>query len=262
MYKKSVAGLIVCLGLVFCSDTSAASTKTHTIGLLIVATGKYTQWVQPLITSADQFFLNDHEVTYFVFTDSEQYLTGDNAFTSDRKVQVLHHNRLGWPYDTMMRPKVYYDYRHELQSMDYLFAIDADMLFVDSVGNEILGHLTATQHPGYVGRRGTYENRKLSTAYVAPTEEDCYFAGGFNGGIASEYLKLCKTVTDNILQDLKRKIVAIWHDESHINRYFIDNPPEVILSPSYCYPEELQLPYKKRLLALCKDQEKREEVRK
>ena len=41
------------------------------VGLLIIATNKYTQFLQPLISSADEFFLKDKEVTYFVFTNKD-----------------------------------------------------------------------------------------------------------------------------------------------------------------------------------------------
>jgi histo-blood group ABO system transferase len=58
---------------------------------------------------------------------------------------------------------------------------------------------------------------------------------------------------ENIKADLAKNIIAIWHDESHLNRYFIDNKPTKILSPSYCYPESWQLSYPKRLLALDKN---------
>ena len=41
------------------------------VGLLVIATNKYTRFLQPLISSADEFFLNDCEVTYFVFTNKD-----------------------------------------------------------------------------------------------------------------------------------------------------------------------------------------------
>jgi histo-blood group ABO system transferase len=101
--------------------------------------------------------------------------------------------------------------------------------------------------------RGTPETSPYSLACVRPHENMQYFAGGFNGGTSSEYLKMAKSLSDNIENDYSRGVIAIWHDESHINRYFIDNPPTKILSPSYCYAESWDLPFEKKLLALDKN---------
>lgn len=224
----------------------------YNVGLLIVATGKYIQFVEPFIKSAERYFCTNHQVTYFVFTDGE--------FPSTPHKVRIEQKKLGWPYDTMMRITMYYTHRDTLQDMDYLFAADADMLFVDDVGDEILSERVATQHPGYVGRRGTYEMRQQSTAYVAPHEGTCYFAGGFHGGSREEFLKMVRMLTENIYKDLAHNIIAIWHDESHINRYFITNPPTKILSPSYCMPgsdllvEQWGLcAYPQKLLAIVKN---------
>ena len=211
------------------------------VGLLIVATGKYIDFVPPLLDSADKYFCTNHKVTYFVFTDG-QLLPREN-------LKVIYQKRLGWPHDTLMRHSIYHQYRDDLKDMDYLFAIDADMLFVDTVGDEILSARVATLHPGYFNRRGTYERRKASTAYVAPGEAKHYFCGGFNGGSTVEFLKMSRVITKNILKDLSRNIIAVWHDECHVNRYFIDNQPTCILSPSYCYPENWDTPAQKAQLA-------------
>lgn len=218
--------------------------KKH-VGLLIVATGKYIQFVEPLITSARRFFCPDCIVTYYVFTDGK-VPAGDD-------IVQIYQERMGWPYDTMFRCKLYHEHKNLFEQEDYLFACDADMLFVDTVGSEILSERVATEHPGFVGRRGTYEENPASTACVAKHEGTCYFAGGFHGGSHQEFLKLTETMITNIMQDLKKNMIAVWHDESHLNRYFIDNPPTLILSPSYCYPESWHLPYHKRLLALDKN---------
>lgn len=225
---------------------SCASTiQAHTIGLLVVATGKYIEFVPPLIKSARQHFCTDHNVTYFVFTDG--------VVPDMPNVVIIPQSRLGWPYDTMMRFAMYYNNKHLFANIDYLFACDSDMLFCDTVGDEILGDRVATQHPGYVGHRGTYETRPISTACVARHEGKQYFAGGFYGGTTTEFLNMMSCVTTNIQKDLDRQFVAVWHDESHLNRYFIDHEPTVILSPSYCYPGNLVKDYPKKLWALVKD---------
>ena len=83
-----------------------------------------------------------------------------------------------------------------------------------------------------------------------------YFAGGFNGGSSSEYLKMCEKLSQNIEKDKENNVMAIWHDESHMNRYFIDNPPTKVLDPGYCYGESLRPPYRARLIALDKNHSK------
>ncbi len=246
MLKKLFRFLLV--ASIICSSQVCLG---HTIGLLIVATGKYAEFVPPLVKSAKKYFCTNHDVTFFVFTDGK--------VAEDKQIVRIEQKRLGWPYDTLMRISMYDKYSNKFEKMDYLFACDADMLFENVVGDEILSDRVATQHPGYVGRRGTYEGRRSSTAFVSHTEGTCYFAGGFNGGSRKEFLKLAQTLTKSIEVDLKKNIIAVWHDESHINRYFIDNPPTKILSPSYCYPDNdshyrriWREPYTRRLVAIDK----------
>ena len=247
MLKRT--GRFLFLGfLLFISHVSNA----YNVGLLIVGTGKYVEFVPPLISSAKKYFCTNHDVTFFVFTDGK--------IDDDKQIVRIEQKRLGWPHDTLMRLSMYDKHRDKMEKMDYLFACDADMLFENVVGDEILSDRVATQHPGYVGRRGTYESRRTSTAFVNRTEGAYYFAGGFNGGSRKEFLKMASVLTENIKKDLEKNIIAIWHDESHINRYFIDNPPTKILSPSYCYPDNdshyrrgiWREPYTRRLVAIDK----------
>jgi histo-blood group ABO system transferase len=223
----------------------ASATYASNVGLLIMATGRYIEFVDPLIHSANNHFCTNHNVTYFVFTDQ--------PFKEQKNVVYIYQDRLGWPFDTMMRYHSYYDARDLFIDQDYLFACDADMLFVGMVGDEILSKQTATIHPGFVDQRGSYETNPLSNAYIAPDEGEYYFAGGFYGGSREEFLHITETNIDKINDDLDRGVIAIWHDESHWNRYCIDNKPTTILSPSYCYPESWNLPYEKKLLALDKE---------
>lgn len=215
------------------------------IGLLVAATGKYIQFAHSLLESADRHFFKNHEVHYFVYTDGH--------LPAKSNTHVIFQQKLGWPYDTLMRFEMYLKSKDLLKGMDYVFACDADMLIVNPVGDEILSQRVGTLHPGYLYHRGPYENRQSSTAYVAPHEGKHYFAGAFYGGITSEFIRLCDTVLNLIKADFSRGLIAQWHDESHLNRYFINNIPTKILGLEYCYPSDWQGASQQKILALVKN---------
>ena len=226
------------------------------IGLLIIATNKYTQFVSPLIESADKHFFKNHNVTYFVFTNKFDDIEGRNDII---KIDKTHEQ---WPLITLGRYKTIHKSADILSKMDYLFYCDADMLFVDEVGDEILpdensNGLVGTIHPGFFhGNRElySYETNPNSTAYISPQEGVFYYAGGFNGGTTNSFLTMAKTLSERINKDLENNIIAVWHDESQMNRYMVDNPPKS-LSSSYCYPENWNIPFERKLLALDKNHE-------
>ncbi|MCS2760610.1 hypothetical protein NXV13_04110 [Bacteroides ovatus] len=62
------------------------------------------------------------------------------------------------------------------------------------------------------------------------------------------YLKLCTTICSWVDRDATNHIIPIWHDESLINKYFLDNPPAITLSPAYLYPEGWLLPFEPIIL--------------
>ena len=219
-----------------------------------MATGKYLACAERFIASARNHFCTDHDVTYFLFTDGKLENPSDD-------IVVVEQKRLGWPYDTLMRFHAYSGAYEKWKEMDYMFASDADMLFVSPVGKEMFGKWVATIHPGFYQKkkRGSYETDPRSTACVESHEGRYYFAGGFYGGEREEFYHFLQTAIANVDKDLSHDFVAVWHDESHLNRYCIDHPPTVRLSPSYCYAESWNLPFKKKLLALDK---KHDEMRK
>ena len=219
------------------------------IGVLVIATGKYDAFVPPLFKSIKKHFMKNHEVTTFVFTDKDM--------PNKKGLVKINHEHEPWPNPTLKRYHTFCSNKKGLMEMDYLYYCDADMLFVSEVGDEILpdneSGLVATEHPGFFGgKRGTYETRPESTAYVAPEEGVCYYAGGFNGGTSEAFLNMSKDIKDKVDEDLESDIIALWHDESQMNRYMIDKNPKV-LNPSYCYPESWNIPFDKKLLALDKN---------
>ena len=59
--------------------------------------------------------------------------------------------------------------------------------------------------------------------------------------MSSEFVNMCKLLRNNIEENLRDNYIALWHDESYMNRYMIDNPPTVILPPTYAQPESWAL---------------------
>lgn len=217
------------------------------VGLCVVATGRYIEFVKPLIESGRKNFCPDHVVTYFVFTDGEVEKAPD--------VVRIHQDRLGWPHDTLKRFHMYAAQREMLEKLDYVYAIDADAHFAEPIGEEIFSRRVFTQHPGFLGKTGTYERKKTSTAYVKKKLGKTYCCGGFYGGTSREFLKFVQRASEMVDTDISVGYVAKWHDESYLNRYVVDYPPTKTLSPSFCYPEGWELPFEKKIVVLLKDHE-------
>lgn len=227
----------------------------YKIGLVVIATNKYIKFVKPLLESVKKHFLVGQDVQMMLFTNHNSRSAGFEDYP-ESEITFFHQDHIPWPGSTLFRYNIFHQAKKHLAEKDYIFYCDADMLFVGDVGAEVLSDRVGTIHPGFYDKPReafTYETKTSSRAAVAPSEGTVYYAGGFNGGTSIEYIRMCEVLSEKIADDYKRGVIAVWHDESHLNRYFIDNPPTVSLSPSYCYPESWLIPFEKRLLALDKD---------
>lgn len=212
------------------------------IGILLVATNRYKQFVQPLIDCIEKYFLVDHDVNIFLFTDLI-----DNYKTSRINIIQSKIPSYKFPYATLYRYKIFDDHKQLLKSNDYLFYLDVDMAIVGNVGDEIFNDgLTAVSHPGYFksGGWGSSNCPKESLAYIPEVQRYNYCAGGFQGGKADLYLSVCNLLNARIQDDEDRGVMAEWHDETHWN--WILNASElsrnyIKLNPSYCMVEQEHL---------------------
>jgi histo-blood group ABO system transferase len=196
--------------------------------LVIIATRpRYWAFAEGLIASAKKFFV-PHDVVIFT----------DRAERFDARHQITY-EPLGYPAATLYRYHAVMSQRDLLMQYDNVFYGDADALFVDHVAEDDIfsDGITATVHSGYHVRNrwGSPESNPASAAYVASVRT--YFCGGFNGGTSEAYLKMAEAIRNGVDSDKAKGIIAVWHDESHLNRYLYDNPPARVLSPSFCYPE-------------------------
>ncbi len=212
------------------------------IGVLYIAIGRYTVFWKDFYQSAEKYFLPGHPKSYFLFTDSEVPFWDK----SNLNIRPFYQNKLGWPFDTLMRFDIFLQAEEYLKEMDYLFFFNANMLFVQRIIDEDIfkedKNLIGLTHPLFFGKMPdnfSYERNELSLACMNYQEGETYFMGSFNGGRQEQYIKLIHVLSQRIHQDLDRGIIALWHDESHLNRYLWENRACVeTLSEKYGIPEE------------------------
>lgn len=226
------------------------------IGILYICTGKYNIFWKKFYTSAEKHFLPGQPKTYFVFTDAKSIYAGYKP-----NVTIIYQETLGWPNNTLLRFEVFLKAGVEaLKKCDYLFYLNANIVFVADVNSDILPNetndgLMVVTHPGYWNKTNAdfpYDRNPESLAYIPHGQGKHYFMGGFNGGQTSAYLQFIDTLKTNIRTDLNKGIVALWHDESHLNKYMLNKSPK-ILSPEYGYVEGFNLPFKPKVVILRKE---------
>lgn len=225
------------------------------IAYIFIATGKYELFIDGLISSGKNNFFPDHETEFYIFTDCK-------SKEFDDKVKIIYQEKMGWPYDTLKRFHLINSIKNDLKH-DYIFFGNANMFFNQKIDIEILpddndNGLVGSLHPVFFqhtfDKNFPLERNTISKAYVPfGGEGKHYYQGCFFGGRNDAFLKMAATLEENVQTDLDNNHIAIWHDESHMNRYFIDNPPKN-LDPGYIYPPSFNLPFEKKILQLGKSE--------
>ncbi|MEE6522047.1 hypothetical protein FKM82_020450 [Ascaphus truei] len=231
------------------------------IGLTVFAIKKYTVFVKTFLETAEKFFMVGHKVNYYVFTDRASEIPNITLSEGRHLVVLDVPSYKRWQEVTMRRMEIIRNYSRELfiNEVDYLVCVDVDMRFNDHVGVESLSNVFGTLHPGYFGASRqyfTYERRSQSQACIPSDEGDFYYAGGYFGGTVEEVFKLTNHCHQAIMTDKENNIEAIWHDESHLNKYFLYHKPTKILSPEYLWADYGGSPAavkRRRFIAIPKD---------
>ena len=122
----------------------------------------------------------------------------------------------------------------------FSFYMDVDSLFSGKISESILpvDGMIGTIHPCLFDGPGTPDRNPNSTAFIPIGSNNRYFCGGFFGGSTDSFLETSRRIKSNIERDLENSVMAIWHDESHLNKYFFENPPAVVLDNHFAAAEE------------------------
>lgn len=228
---------------------------TGSIGILYICTGPYALFWKDFYESFEKKFLPDFKKNYYVFTDAEKIFAEESQHV--KKIEI---EPLPWPLITLFRFSTFLKIEDELKKFDYLMFSNANMMCNEIITpeeflprkNEVL---SVTAHPGYYGKsiiEFPYERRKRSTAYIPWNCGKNYVIGAMFCGKSDAFIKMSKTLKYNIEEDLKKNLIAKWHDESQLNRYIVGKSGIRVLEPMYCYPCGMEVTYSKKIYAVSK----------
>lgn len=197
---------------------------------------------------SSKYLFPKHSKKFFLWTDNK-----DERFANNPDVEKIFTQRRGWPFDSLYRFDLFLDKRDVLSKCDYIFFFNANTKLMSYCGDEMLPEdsndgLVTASHPAFYNKTPdefSYERNPFSTAYIPYGEGKHYATGALNGGRSKEFLQMCQVCSRNVHIDEKNGIVALWHDESHLNKYLLDKNP-LILPVNYLYPEEPWMPEKWR----------------
>jgi len=213
------------------------------VAICFIGTGKYLNFLPKYYENVEKYFLPNAQKTFLVFTDGKLEDAPENVI-------YYHQEHLEWPYITLTRFEIINKARDEIAKNDYMVFLDADSLVVDQILEEEFFSdkpLFGVWHPCHnLGMSphnklpGAFETNLNSLAYVDidKIEPVVYYQGCVWGGKVPKVFEMIDELQHNVNKDLENDVIAVWHDESHINRYFIDNKDQVhTLGPEYAYPE-------------------------
>ena len=224
------------------------------IAILYICTGMYKKFWPGFFESFEENFLPDTRKEYYVFTDAKKlpYQSCDRVHLYKRKPQ-------GWPFDTLFRFEMFWETRKDWEHCDYAVFINSNFRCITKVLEEEFlpdqEQLVVASHAASFGwdpDQMDYCRDPQSLAYIPYGQGQYYIMGGLNGGKTPAYLAMVKTLMENIRNDYNRGVIAVRHDESHINHYILGRNDYRLLPPSFGYPEDKQFPYEPRMLILDK----------
>ena len=212
------------------------------LAVIFIGTGKYLNFLPTWYESCEKYLAPNTDKTYFAFTDGELEGLPDN-------IHPFSQEHLPWLYITLYRFGTILKVKEALEQFDYVLFLDADMRIVDTVSEEELftdKKFIGVHHPCHFLKMnphtqypGAFETDPRSCAAISEEDDiSTYWQGCLWGGKAPFVIDMMKELHRRTVEDEERQVIAVWHDESQMNKFFIENKSEVhTLGPQYAYPE-------------------------
>ena len=217
------------------------------VEISFIATGSYLNYLPKWYEYLEKNFLPGVEKTILVFTDGELDETPDNI-----KIYNIDHKE--WPFITLERFKTLLIAKNEIQKCDWFVFLDADTLVVSKITLEEFFDVSKPyigvhhpchylQMPPHNTYPGAFETNKNSKACIEDDSDfSIYYQGCVWGGKVSEIIDMIEELNERIEEDLENDVIAIWHDESHLNKFYLENSDKVkVLTSNFAYPEDFSM---------------------
>ncbi len=226
------------------------------IKIFSLATKNYKDFCTNFLFGFNNYFLPEANKEFIIFTDDINYhsLQKENITTS-----FIEHE--AWPMITLKRYGNINKFKDRIAEDDLCIFADIDLMPVATIDSLTVNRYFGVEHPGnyYVNNIDSLETNTNSTAYVnihnLPINYK-YIQGCLWGGIGKDFINMIILLKENTEKDLNNNIIAKWHDESHLNKFCIDNFKDFkILPPSCSYPETWSLPIPKYIIHKDKNME-------
>lgn len=207
--------------------------------LNLIATNRYIWFLDKISPSIDTFFFPSDEVTVLIHSNVQIPESLGSYGRLNFSINEISHEE--WPFTTLKRFHYFLKAEKILSEHDYCFYIDVDSIFIKKIDHINISEngMFGTIHPCLFDDPGTPERNTNSLAYIPVGSNNRYFCGGFFGGHTKDFLEASMRIKNNIDADLSNGVIAVWHDESHLNHFFFHNPPSVVFDHPFAVAENL-----------------------
>lgn len=221
--------------------------KQIRLGIIYIATGIYDEFWKDFYPSCECYFCPDVIKGYEVFTDSVrlQSMTLKNVIWHPVKDRGFIRNVSAKSEFICSVAKVIEE------KYDYIFFLNGNFKFIEPIyseeilpdeSNDYITALSFDLNKHKTPDELSYDRNPDCNAYIPKGQGKRYYQGGLYGGRTQEIIQMSEWIKERIDEDLSKKIIARWHDESYVNKYLKDRNPRV-LNETYAFVEEI-MPYR------------------
>ena len=239
---------------------------TLSLGIVSVATNVYLDYWKSQAASLDRNVSPELPITIHIFTDRTSEAIEFSKSLKNLKVVAHEIPPYRWPEATLYRYKIFNEHKSEL-TQDILMYLDADMLVHSTLSLSRLApqgtaEATLVKHPGYfrptglrriklywqyrkllvsdtysrikLGGLGAWETNPKSAAFVSRASRRNYYCGGIWWAPNAIFRDLVSELDSRVNSDESAGLMAVWHDESHINWWGTQHA-HASQNPSFCF---------------------------